>query len=97
VIDTFIEHFTYLGLFLTLVAAGLGAPIPEEAAIMAVDTAACLVGVPLGFGIAYLFTDRMRDLVAGVRHVERWIALALLVAIGVWVVVAAWRRGRRLE
>ena len=31
----FIEHFTYAGLFLTLFAAGLGLPIPEEVSIIA--------------------------------------------------------------
>src|SRR5437867_3019613 len=34
-IQQFIEHFTYAGLFLTLFAAGLGLPIPEEVAIIA--------------------------------------------------------------
>lgn len=31
----FIEHFTYVGLFLTLLAAGVGVPIPEEVPIAA--------------------------------------------------------------
>jgi len=34
-VQGFIEHFTYVGLFLTLFAAGLGLPIPEEVPIMA--------------------------------------------------------------
>src|SRR6267378_873413 len=34
-IQGFIEHFTYAGLFLTLFAAGLGVPIPEEVPIIA--------------------------------------------------------------
>src|SRR5437867_13375346 len=34
-IQQFIEHFTYAGLFLTLFAAGRGLPIPEEVAIIA--------------------------------------------------------------
>jgi membrane protein DedA with SNARE-associated domain len=34
-IGRFIEHFTYLGLFLTLFAAALGLPIPEEVPILA--------------------------------------------------------------
>src|SRR5215510_401099 len=34
-VQGFIEHFTYVGLFLTLLAAGLGLPIPEEVPIIA--------------------------------------------------------------
>jgi len=34
-IQQFIEHFTYVGLFLTLFAAGIGLPIPEEVGIIA--------------------------------------------------------------
>ena len=34
-LDTLIEQFTYLGLFVVLFAGGLGAPIPEEAVIAA--------------------------------------------------------------
>ena len=34
-VQGFIEHFTYVGLFLTLFAAGVGLPIPEEVPIIA--------------------------------------------------------------
>ena len=34
-IQSFIEHFTYAGLFLALLAGSLGVPIPEEAVIIA--------------------------------------------------------------
>jgi membrane protein DedA with SNARE-associated domain len=34
-IEQFLEEFTYLGVFLVLFAAGLGAPIPEEIPVLA--------------------------------------------------------------
>lgn len=34
-IATYIEHFTYLGLFLALVLCGLGLPMPEDIALLA--------------------------------------------------------------
>jgi membrane protein DedA with SNARE-associated domain len=34
-VETFIEEFTYLGLFLVLFGAGLGVPIPEEIPVLA--------------------------------------------------------------
>lgn len=34
-VNTFIEHFTYLGVFLVLFGAGLGVPVPEELPIVA--------------------------------------------------------------
>jgi len=35
ILQSFVEHFTYLGVFLVLLAGGLGLPIPEEMAIVA--------------------------------------------------------------
>jgi membrane protein DedA with SNARE-associated domain len=34
-ISTYIEHFTYLGLFVVLMLCGLGLPIPEDVALLA--------------------------------------------------------------
>ncbi len=60
-LQEFVEHFTYAGLFLALLAGGLGLPIPEEAVIVAGGALAhqevvrwwfalpaCLLGVLLG-------------------------------------------------
>jgi membrane protein DedA with SNARE-associated domain len=33
-VSTYIEHFTYLGLFLVLVLCGLGLPVPEDLALL---------------------------------------------------------------
>jgi len=65
-VEAFIEHLKYAGLFLVLLVAGLGAPIPEEVPIVAAGvlshTAAmrwwaalpvCIVGVLSGDVILY--------------------------------------------
>jgi membrane protein DedA with SNARE-associated domain len=36
-----------------------------------VDTLAALVGIPLGFGVAYLFTDQLPAFLHGVHRVEK--------------------------
>ena len=190
-----IERFTYLGIFLVLFVAGLGAPIPEEAPILAagvlasqgiikwwlalavcfvgvlsgdvvlywvghhwgehimdwrltrrvltpdrermvvaayrrhgvkivftarfvagfraaafltagivrisfwkfllVDAVAALVGVPLGFGVAYLFTDQLPAILRGVHRVERLLILAAMVVVAAVIAYAAYRKSRR--
>jgi membrane protein DedA with SNARE-associated domain len=194
-VQTFIENFTYLGIFLVLFAAGLGVPIPEEAPVLAagalahedvirwwialpvciagvlsgdivlywvghhwgerildwrmvryvltrereerlmnayrrhgvkivftarhvmglraaafltagiahipfwkfivVDTVAALVGVPVGFGIAFLFTDQLARVLADVHRLERWLVLYALVALAAWLAFLGWRQNRK--
>jgi membrane protein DedA with SNARE-associated domain len=66
VIQEFIEHFTYGGIFLVLLLGGLGAPIPEELAVIAagalaregvirwwMSLAVCIVGVLVGDVVLY--------------------------------------------
>jgi membrane protein DedA with SNARE-associated domain len=66
VIQEFIEHFTYGGIFLVLLLAGLGAPLPEELPILAAGALAreavirwwialplCIVGVLAGDMVLY--------------------------------------------
>ena len=66
VIQEFIEHFTYGGIFLALLLGGLGAPIPEELPILAAGALAreaivrwwvalpvCIVGVLVGDVVLY--------------------------------------------
>jgi membrane protein DedA with SNARE-associated domain len=60
-----------------------------------VDTAAAAVGVCLGFGAAYLFTDQVEQLVADVPRVERWLVLLALVAALAWLGARTWRRAQR--
>jgi membrane protein DedA with SNARE-associated domain len=66
VIQEFIEHFTYGGIFLVLLLGGLGAPIPEELPVIAAGVLAregvirwwigaplCIAGVLLGDVVLY--------------------------------------------
>lgn len=194
-VQGFIEHFTYLGLFLVLFGAGLGAPIPEEGPVLVagvlahealvrwwialpvcivgvlsgdvvlywvghhwgerildwrivrrvlspareeklkasyrrhgvkivftarhvmglraaafltagisrvpfwkfltVDALAALVSVPVGFGIAFLFTDQLERVLADAHHIERWLALYALLGLAVWLALLAYRQSRR--
>jgi membrane protein DedA with SNARE-associated domain len=59
------------------------------------DALAALVSVPVGFGIAYLFTDQLKRAMAEVHRVERWLALGALAALAAWLTVLAWRQSRR--
>lgn len=62
---------------------------------LAADAGAALVGVPVSFGLAYLFADQVQGLLADVRRLERWLVLAAVVAAGAWIGASAWRRSRR--
>lgn len=62
---------------------------------LAVDAVAALVGVPAAFGIAFLFTDQLQNVMADVHHWERWLALYALVAVAGWLAVLAYRQNRR--
>lgn len=69
-------------------------PFPR---FLAADTAASLLGVPISFGLAYFFTDRLHEIMADVHRAQRWLLFAGFVVAAVWVSVYAWRRGTRLE
>jgi membrane protein DedA with SNARE-associated domain len=64
---------------------------------LAADTAGAMLGVPVGFGLAFFFTDQLEGIVADVRRVERWVILVALVAVAAWIAVRAYRRSRALE
>lgn len=61
---------------------------------LAVDGLAALVGVPLGFGVAYLFTDQLPAIMRGVHRVERLAVLAVLVLLAALIGYLAYRRSR---
>jgi membrane protein DedA with SNARE-associated domain len=63
---------------------------------VAVDALAALVSVPVGFGLAYFFTDRVEALLRDVRRVEGWVVLAGLGAVVIALAVVSYRRNRRL-
>ena len=59
------------------------------------DAVAALIGVPLGFGVAYLFTDQLPAILHGVHRAERLIALGVMVAVAAVIAVAAYRKSLR--
>jgi membrane protein DedA with SNARE-associated domain len=61
------------------------------------DVGAAALGVPCGFGLAYFFTDQITAIVADVHRVERWLALAGLLALAAVLVVGVRRWHRRVE
>lgn len=60
------------------------------------DAGAALIGVPLGFGLAYFFTDRIKAILADVHRAERWLGLAGLLVLAVVLVVVIWRWNHRV-
>ena len=62
---------------------------------LAADALAALVSVPFGFFLAFLFADQVEQVFADVHRVERWLALAALVIVAVWVTVTVRRRSQR--
>ena len=60
------------------------------------DAGAAAVGVPLGFGLAYFFTEQITAIAADVHRVERWLALAGLLGLLVVLGVSVRRWHRRL-
>jgi len=53
------------------------------------------VSVPFGFFLAYLFADQVEQVFKDVHRVERWLMLAALVIVALWVAIVARRRGER--
>jgi len=62
---------------------------------IAADTLAALIGVPVSFGVAFLFADQLERVLAGVHRIERWLVLYALVALAGGLVYLAWRQYRR--
>jgi len=63
---------------------------------LAVDGGAALIGVPVSFGVAFLFTDQLERLSADVHRIERWAMLVGLVLLAGWLAVLAYRRAHRV-
>jgi membrane protein DedA with SNARE-associated domain len=61
------------------------------------DAAAAMLGVPLGFGLAFFFTDEIEQIMADVHRVERWLAVIALAVAGAWIALRAYRRSWALE
>ena len=61
----------------------------------AADGAAIAYGVPLNFGLAYLFSRHLHAVLAEVHRVEGWIALLMVVGGSAWIYITLRRRGDR--
>lgn len=59
------------------------------------DSIAALVGVPIGFGVAYVFTDHLTAILRGVHRAQRWLGLLVIVGLVVWWAVVVLRRNRQ--
>jgi len=60
------------------------------------DVGAAVLGVPLVFGLAYFFTDQIEAIMADVHQAERWLGLAVLLALAAILAVGVWRWNRRV-
>jgi len=60
------------------------------------DAGAAAVSVPFAFALAYFFADQVGAILADVRRVERWLALAALIGLTGVVVVYVVRGNRRV-
>jgi membrane protein DedA with SNARE-associated domain len=63
---------------------------------LAIDAAAALISVPISFALAFFFADQLEALIADVHRIERWIAIAVVAVVAVWLGVLAFRRARRV-
>lgn len=71
------------------------ARVPFWKFVMA-DVGAAVFSVPVLFGLAYFFTDRVEAIVADVHRAERWLALAGLLALAALLGIGVWRWYRRV-
>ena len=89
-------------LFSARFVAGLRAAVFLTAGIVRIpfwkfvlaDGVAALIGVPVGFGVAYLFTDQLPAIMRGVHRMERLLILAGLILLAAAIAYAAYRKSR---
>ena len=60
------------------------------------DAGAALVSVPLGFGLAYFFTDQLAAVLRDVRRTERLVGLIALALLLIGLGTTAWLKRRRI-
>lgn len=61
---------------------------------LVVDVAGALVSVPVAFGLAFVFTEQLQQVLADVYRIERWLALYAIVALAGFLLWLAWRKSR---
>jgi membrane protein DedA with SNARE-associated domain len=52
--------------------------------------------VPLGFGLAYFFTDQLQAIVEDLHRVERWLALLGVTVLVIALTLRVWRKNREV-
>ena len=62
---------------------------------LAIDAAAAGLGIPVSFGLAYVFADQVYGLLRDVHRVERWLTLLAVTAVLLWLALVALRRRQR--
>jgi membrane protein DedA with SNARE-associated domain len=60
------------------------------------DGIAIAYGTPLSFGLAYLFSEHVHQLLADIHRVERWLAVIALLGAAGWIAFALRRHGLRV-
>jgi membrane protein DedA with SNARE-associated domain len=60
-----------------------------------VDGIAATISVPVGFGLAYFFTDQLEEVMTDVKRVERWVVLAAVIVVAAILAYAAWRKSKQ--
>ena len=81
---------------------GIRAPIFLSAGTMgvsfwlflAMDGGAAVLSIPLSFWLAYIFTDKLQQMLDVQHSVQTWLLVALAAGLIVWIIVH-WRRARR--
>lgn len=81
---------------------GIRAPIFLSAGTMgvsfwlflAMDGGAAVLSIPLSFWLAYIFTDKLQQMLDVQHSVQTWLLVALAAGLIVWIVLH-WRRSRR--
>lgn len=62
---------------------------------LAADAVAAALGIPVSFGLAYVFADQVYGVLQDVHRLERWLALLAVGAVAVWLALGAYHRSRR--
>ena len=63
--------------------------------VLVADAFAATLGVPVGFGLAYFFTDQLKTTLADVRRLQHWLGLFAILGIAAMLVVSVRRQARR--
>ncbi|REJ71155.1 MAG: DedA family protein [Planctomycetota bacterium] len=99
-----VKYFARYGariIFIARFLPGIRAPIFLSAGTLgvsfwlfiAMDGGAAVLSIPLSFWLAYLFTDKLREIMDVHHTLQLWVIVALVTAVLTWIVIH-WRRTR---